>query len=390
MQGPLSGVKVLDLSINVLGPLSCRLLGDLGADVIKIEPPAGDPQRRFGPARSAGMPGYFMQLNRSKRSVVLNLKRPDSLEALMRLVETADVLVHSMRLKSAERLGVGYEAVSERNPRIIYACGTGYGQSGWRRDLPAYDDVIQAESGIADLMHRATGKPRYVPMPLADKFCGHAQASAIGMALYARERTGKGQAVYTPMLETMVSFAMVEHWWGAVFDPPIGGVGHPRMFAQQRRPLESADGYICLMAHSDAEWRRLFGLLGRPGLAVDPRFASAAMRTEHVEALYDCVALALREHTTAHWRDALDAAGIPNCAVARLDELVNDTYLNDSGFLRYVQHPSEGPVLDLRPPAEFSETRCASSAFAPTLGEHTAIVLGELGYGDASIGCMTT
>ncbi|HEV7393821.1 MAG TPA: CoA transferase, partial [Burkholderiales bacterium] len=206
MSGPLNGIRVLDLTINVLGPLATQILGDMGADVIKIEAPDGDPMRHSGFSKNPGMASLFMNTNRNKRSVVLDLKRPAPLEALMRLVETADVLVHSVRPQTAERLGVSYAAVSARNPRIVYAYGPGYRSDGPNRDRPAFDDVIQGESGIAAMIGRNGGEPRYMPMVIADKLCGHVLASAIGMALFSRERTGKGQEVIVPMLETMLSF----------------------------------------------------------------------------------------------------------------------------------------------------------------------------------------
>lgn len=388
MSGPLSGVRVLDLCINVLGPLSCQILGDMGADVIKIEPPTGDTQRTMGPMRNPKMSGFFLNLNRSKRSVVLNLKNPAALEALMKLVDDADVLVHSMRLSAAERLGIGYEALSRRNPRLIYACATGYSPSGPKADLPAYDDVTQGQSGIADMMERSMGVPAYVPMPFVDKFCGHAQASAIAMALYARERTGRGQAVYTPMLESIVAFNMVEHWWGTTFDPPLDGPGYPRMFVRQRRPFPTSDGLICMLAHSDDQWKKLFQALDVAELCDDPRFVDHGARTRNVADLYQLVGEAFKRNSTAHWRARLDAADVPNGEVARLEDLVRDSYLHETGFLRYAEHPSEGSVLSVRPPTEFSLTPAKPERLAPVLGEHSSAVLGEIGYSQAEIDAL--
>jgi crotonobetainyl-CoA:carnitine CoA-transferase CaiB-like acyl-CoA transferase len=197
--GPLAGVRVLDLTINVLGPVATQVLGDLGADVVKIETPQGDPNRDTGPSRHPGMSAMHMNVNRNKRSVTLNLKRPEAKEALLRLVEGSDVFVHSMRPGAADRLGISYETVAARNPRIIYAFGSGYRQDGPHRDYPAYDDVVQGESGIAALMSQVNGEPRYYPTVVIDKFCGYMLASCIGMALFARESTGLGQQVVVPM-----------------------------------------------------------------------------------------------------------------------------------------------------------------------------------------------
>jgi crotonobetainyl-CoA:carnitine CoA-transferase CaiB-like acyl-CoA transferase len=383
MTGPLQGVRVLDLSINVLGPLSCQILGDMGAEVIKVEAPGGDPQRSFGPTRSPGMSAFYMNLNRSKKSVVLDLKKPAAREALMKLIEGADVLVHSMRVRAAERLGIGYEAIAQRNPRIIYACGTGYSQRGPKRDAAAYDDVIQGESGIADMQLRANGKPGYIPMPFADKFCGYMQASSIAMALYARERTGRGQAVFTPMLETLVAFNLHEHLWGATYQPALTPPGYPRMFIDQRRPFNTKDGHLCLLAHTDDQWRRVFEVIERVDLASDPRFASIATRSTHVQELYTALSDALMTRTTAEWRSRLDQADVPNSAATTLSELLGSDYLWSTGFFRAVQHPSEGGIVSPATPTEFSDTPVVGHLPAPRLGQHGAEILGGLGYSEA-------
>ena len=277
--GPLAGVRVIDLSVNVLGPVATQILGDLGADVIKIETPSGDPNRDTGPYRNPGMAAMHMNVNRNKRSVTLNLKQPSAREALMRLVDDADVFVHSMRPAAATRLGVSYKAIAARNPRIIYAFGPGYRQDGPRRDDPAFDDVVQGESGIAALVAQVIGEPRYYPTVIVDKFCGYMLASSIGMALFHRERTGQGQEVQVPMYETILSFNYLDHLWSAAFDPPMGhGVGYVRLLTTHRRPYKTKDGYICVLAVSDDQWRRLFPVLGRPELAEDERFAKTSER----------------------------------------------------------------------------------------------------------------
>jgi len=250
--GPLTGIRVLDLTINVLGPVATMILGDMGADVIKIETPEGDPNRQNGPARHPNMAAMHLNMNRNKRSVTLNLKRPESREALLRMVESADVFIHSMRPAAAQRLGIDYEAIARRNPRIVYGYGCGYMPGGPRENDPAFDDVVQGEAGIADLMLRSVGQARYLPTVLVDKFCGYMLASAVSMALYARERTGVGQLVRVPMLETIVAFNLQEHLWGGVFDPPMGsGVGYVRLLSEHRRPYETRDGHICVLAVND-------------------------------------------------------------------------------------------------------------------------------------------
>jgi formyl-CoA transferase len=385
MSGPLNGIRVLDLTINVLGPLATQILGDMGADVIKIEAPDGDPMRHSGFSKNPGMASLFMNTNRNKRSVVLDLKRPAPREALMRLVETADVLVHSVRPQTAERLGVSYAAVSARNPRIVYAYGPGYRSDGPNRDRPAFDDVIQGESGIAAMIGRNGGEPRYMPMVMADKFCGHVLASAIGMALFSRERTGKGQEVVVPMLETMLSFNLVEHLWTNFFATDRENLGYSRIFSPHRRPYATRDGYICMLAISDDQWRRVFTVIGRPELARDERFAELKARTRNINELYAILAEEMKRKTTAEWQKLLDAADLPNGAVNELSAMAEDPYLDATGFFQHYEHPSEGAMVTTAIPVQFGETPGSIRLTPPSLGEHTQSVLQEIGYGQADI-----
>ena len=377
--GPLAGVKVIDLTINVLGPLATQILGDMGADVIKVEPPGGDSMRRLGPGAETNFGAHFMALNRNKRSIELDLKRPAALKALHALIESADVLVHSMRSSAADRLGLDYESLRSRNPRLIHASATGYAKHGPHRDRPAYDDVIQGESGLAGMIQAANGEARYAPMAIADKFCGTQLASAIGMALFARERTGKGQAVHVPMLETMTAFNIADHFWEATFDAPGAKVGFPRMFTPHRKPYPTKDGHISLLAITDAQWRRLFAALGRPELAQDDRFARLEGRTANIDALYEILAAEIAKETTAYWRAALDAADIPNAAMATLEDIFADPYLNETGFFRRKTHPVAGPTLQTWPPVAFSETPATIHRPQPELGVDGRAVLQEAG-----------
>jgi crotonobetainyl-CoA:carnitine CoA-transferase CaiB-like acyl-CoA transferase len=385
--GPLAGVRVIDLTVNVLGPVATQILGDLGADVIKIETPRGDPNRDTGPSRNDGMSAMHMNVNRNKRSVTLNLKSPEALETLMRLIETADVFVHSMRPAAAERLGVGYEAVAKRNPRIVYAFGPGYRQDGPHRDYPAYDDVVQGESGIAGLMGQVNGEPRFYPTVIIDKFCGYVMASSVGMALFNRERTGKGQQVQVPMFETILSFNYLEHLWGAAFDPPLEpGVGYVRLLTTHRRPYPTQDGYICVLAVNDEQWKRILPALGRADLITDPRFATTSERVKHYDELYGIVAEQLKLRTTAEWHELLDQQDIPNGPMRTLQELLHDPYLEETGFFQRYEHPTEGPVVTTAVPIHFSETPAATLRRPPPrLGEHNSEVLAEIGLTEAEI-----
>ena len=388
--GPLAGVRVIDLTVNVLGPVATQILGDMGADVIKIETPWGDPNRDTGPHRHPGMSAMHMNVNRNKRSITLNLKRPEAREALMRLVKDADVFVHSMRPSAAKRLGIGYPEISARNPRIIYAFGPGYRQDGPRADDPAFDDVLQGESGIAALMAQVIGEPRYYPTVLIDKFCGYILASSISMALFNRERTGQGQEVHVPMFETILSFNYLEHLWSAVFDPPLGhGVGYVRLLTTHRRPYPTKDGYICVLAVSDDQWNRLFPVLGRPDLAQDERFAKTSARVQHYDEIYGIVAEQLKLRTTAEWRSLFDEIEIPNGPMNSLPDLLHDPYLQQTGFFQRYEHPSEGPALTTSVPTHFSRTPGGLRLPPPLLGEHNAEVLQALGYNDHEIAEIT-
>jgi crotonobetainyl-CoA:carnitine CoA-transferase CaiB-like acyl-CoA transferase len=388
--GPLAGVRVLDLTINVLGPVATMILGDMGADVIKIETPEGDPNRQNGPARHPNMAAMHLNMNRNKRSVTLNLKRPEAREALLRMVESADVFIHSMRPAAAERLGIDYEEIARRNPRIVYGYGCGYMPGGSRENDPAFDDVVQGEAGIADLMLRSVGQARYLPTVLVDKFCGYMLASAVSMALYARERTGVGQLVRVPMLETIVAFNLQEHLWGGVFDPPMGsGVGYVRLLSEHRRPYETRDGHICVLAVNDEQWRRLLPTIGRPELVTDPRFSTVDGRMKNIDYVYGVVSDQMKTQATADWHRLLDAIDIPNGAMARFEDMLNDAYLNETGFFHRYEHPSEGPMLTPCVPTQFSATPGGIHRHPPRLGEHNAEVFAGYGYSAQEINILT-
>lgn len=387
--GPLSGMRVVDLTQFILGPVATQILGDYGADVVKIENPEGDLNRKIGPARHPGMAAMFLGMNRNKRSVVLNLKRAESLAALNRMIDAADVFVHSMRPESAERLGVGYAAVAARNPRIVYACAPGYRQDGPYRDRPAYDDVIQGESGIAGINELAYGEPRYMSTVIADKFCGHILASSIGMALVHRERSGEGQQVQVPMLETMLSFNLIEHLWAGAFDQPQGELGYERALMPFRRPFATKDGHICLMATSDAQWRGLFEACGRSELGANPRYATLEARSSCFPELYQLIGEEMAKRTTADWRSRLDAAEVPNGIARKLRDLPSDPYLVETAFFHQYEHAQAGPMITPSIPVQFSKTPAQIQGPPPVLGEHTQAVLADMGYDEAAIKHMS-
>jgi crotonobetainyl-CoA:carnitine CoA-transferase CaiB-like acyl-CoA transferase len=295
------------------------------------------------------------------------------------------VLVHNMRPGAAKRNGIGYGAVAAANPRIVYASA-----SGWRADHPygdraAFDDVIQGESGFAALNKDSDGAPRYAPMVICDKICGYVLAAMVGMALYAREKTGKGQEIHVPMVDTMAAFNLVDHLWHGVFGEPEKGLGYPRMLTPHRRPYATTDGHICLLATTDRQWRNLFAAVGAPELADDPRFNSIAQRTANIDALYLWLAGVLKTNSTAEWRARLDAADVPNGGVNDLMGVVRDPYLREAGFFRPLDHPTEGRLTTMPFPVSFSETALDRNEPPAHLGEHTEAVLAELGYSAAEI-----
>ena len=278
-----------------------------------------------------------------------------------------------------------FRSVAAINPRIVYAFAPGYRQDGPHRDRPAYDDVIQGESGIAGITELAYGEPRYLPTVIADKFCGHILASSIGMALVHRSRTGEGQEVQVPMLETLMSFNLIEHLWTGAFDAPQGELGYDRALMSYRRPFATADGHICLMATSDAQWRGLFNACGRPELAADPRYATLEARSKCFAELYQLIAAEMKKRTTADWRARLDAADVPNGVARKLSDLPRDPYLVETGYFHRYTHPQAGALVTPSIPVHFSRSPARIQSPPPTLGEHTHAVLGALGYSDAEI-----
>jgi crotonobetainyl-CoA:carnitine CoA-transferase CaiB-like acyl-CoA transferase len=383
--GPLAGIKVIDITTVVLGPYASQVLGDMGADVIKVETVAGDTTRYIGPSRTKGMGSYFAALNRNKRSLAIDLKKPAAMKALLRLIDEADVFVHNMRIGAAQRLGLDYESLSKRNPRLVYACASGFRKGSSLQEFPAYDDLIQGLSGIASLNAGPDGAPRYFPMVVVDKLTGSNLASMIGMALFHRERTGEGQEVHVPMLETILSFALVEHFWHGMYNEPEKGVGYPRVLSPHRRPYKTKDGYISVIAVSDAQWKKLFEAMGVPHFSDDPRFNSTQARTTNVDALYATLTEGMQHRTTAEWIAELQPADIPCGRAGTLADLFDDPYLKETGFFEAVDHPVEGKALMTAVPARFSKSPPNTTRLWPTLGEHNREVLREAGCSEAEI-----
>jgi len=385
MPGPLSGIRILDLTSVVFGPLATQILGDLGADVVKVEAPEGDTTRYTGPARSHDMAALFMGLNRNKRSIVLDLKRREAKEALWKLIDTADIFVHSMRPEKMAALGFASDKVLERNPRIVYAGLHGYLTEGPYSGRPAYDDVIQGQSGIAALMSGTSGEPRYVPLIIADKTCALAASNAITSALFARERTGRGQVVEIPMFETMVFFVFAEHLYGHTFDPPEAPLGYSRLLAPWRRPYRTSDGHVCMLAYTDPQWRKFWDVVGKAELSNDPRFIKLAARSQNIADLYRIAGESLQGKTTDEWLEIFKNLDIPCARIASLEEVFNDPHLAAVGLFEKAVHTTEGGIVMTQLPFRFSETKVAVNRLQPKFGEHSREILREAGYSDSDV-----
>ena len=340
-----------------MGPYATQILGDMGASVIKVEPPEGDVFRHAEPMRHPGMGAAFLNLNRNKRCVVLDLKREADLGTLKELIDAADVFVSNVRPKSLRRLGLDYATLQTTNPQLVYCGAYGYSETGPYAGQPAFDDIIQARSGMADFQGaNCGGEPRYVNTILADKVAGLAIAFAIPMALYERERSGLGQAIEVPMFETLVSFLAVEHLAGQTFVPGVGPPGYGRVMSPHRKPYRTLDGYIALLPYTSAQWQRFFTLAGRADLANEPKYADMASRSAHIDQLYETLAAIVVTRTTAQWLDVLRDADIPHCDVMRFNDLLNDHHLKSTGVFYEYEHPTEGRLRGAGIPTRFSRT----------------------------------
>jgi crotonobetainyl-CoA:carnitine CoA-transferase CaiB-like acyl-CoA transferase len=387
MAGPLNGLRVLDLTSVLMGPFATQLLGDLGAEVLKVETLRGDDTRFAGRARNRGMGAGFLNTNRNKKSIAIDLKTEAGREAVLRLAARCDVFVSNIRPAALRRLGLDHASMATANPAILHVTLVGYGRNGRYAGRPAYDDLIQAVSGVAMLVQRAHGgEPRYVPLAMVDRIVGTAAVNAILAGVIHRQRTGHGQEVEVPMFETMVQFVLGDHLQGHAFVPPAGPMGYSRLLSPDRRPFATRDGHIAILPYNDAQWRRFFAVVGRPGLmAEDSRFADMASRTANVDALYALVGTLLRERTTAEWLAALEAADIPAMPLHTLETLLDDAHLEDAGFLTTVTHPTEGEIRTIGVPSRWSVSAPPPPTPAPRLGEHTEEVLTLAGYTPAAI-----
>lgn len=379
MTGALDGIRIIDLTSVGMGPMATQMLGDMGADVIKVESQEGDVFRHVTPQRHTGMSHAYLNFNRNKRSVVLDIKSTTGKDQLQKLLLTADVLVSNMRASAMRRLGLDYDSLKERLPTLIYCSCYGYGEEGAYAGRPAIDDTIQAASGLAWIQGAAGQEaPNYMNSVIADKVVALYVSNAIVSALFAREKMGLGQAVEVPMFECMTAFLAPEHLAGMTFVPPEGPAGYARLLNEYRRPFRCADGYISVVPYTDGQWQRFFELTRRPELAHDKRFQTATERSKHFPELYQYVEQVLARHTTEEWTQLLTHADIPFSKVNSMADLITDPHLVSCGFWQKTDHPSEGPIIQAGIPIRFSGTPGEIRRHAPGLGEHTQEVLQEI------------
>jgi crotonobetainyl-CoA:carnitine CoA-transferase CaiB-like acyl-CoA transferase len=387
--GPLSGVRVVDSTAMLLGPLTTLIMAQLGAEVVKVEPPAGDPVRFNAPGSAPGLSATFTCLNHGKRSLVLDLKTPAGRAALGRVVASADVFIHNLSQRAASQLQLGYDAIRAHNDRIIYCAATSYGQAGPYASQPSYEDTIQAISGLTYLQGIADGEPGYIRSIVVDKAVGLVAAYAVIAALFARERTGQGQAIEVPMFESMVSLVLLEQMGSHAFEPPAGARLYDRPLSPHRRPYRTADGYIAVLPYSDRNWQAAWGLLGREDLAADPRFGTLAGRTPHIVELQRTLGQELAKHPTRWLFEHFKAAQIPVAPVNSIDDLFEDPHLDAVGMFTMIPDGRDAQVRQVRGPVRFSQTPARTQlSRAPGLGQHSLEVLKECGLDDLEISAL--
>ncbi|MES2912412.1 MAG: CoA transferase [Pseudomonadota bacterium] len=389
-RGPLTGVRVIDITTIFMGPSATQMLGDLGADVIKVEAPGGDVVRGIGPQGQERMGPLFLGMNRNKRSIAVDLKSPEGLAVLLDLVKDADVLTYNVRPQAMARLGLGYEALAAINPKLLYVGMFGFSQRGRYAASAAFDDLIQAACALPQAVSMGSGDiPRYLPITIADRSVGLYAFGVISAALYGREKTGQGQRIDVPMFETMVPYVLGDHLYGQTFVPAQGDFGYPRLLSPERRPYKTLDGHVCCLIYTDVQWRAFLNAIGQPDMyETDPRFATLAERTKHITALYGMVSDEIATRTTAQMQALLEGTDIPVFPMHTFDSLLKDPHLDDIGFFSEVEHPHVGTIRQMAVPSEWSGTPPGEATPAPRVGEHSREVLREAGYDAARIDAL--
>lgn len=384
-KGPLAGIRILDLTSVVLGPLATQVLGDYGAEVIKIEGHDGDLMRANGVSRNQGMSSIFLAINRNKRSLAVDLKKTEGRRIFLELAARADVVIHNMRMAAIKRLHLDYDTVREVNPNVIYCSATGFGQEGPDRSRPALDDIVQAACGLSGLLEDAHGKPEYVPTLVADKTAGMAIVNAVLAALFHRQRSGVGQHLEVPMFETMVEFTMAEHMGGRTFIPQFGPVGYQRIMHGGRRPLRVKDGSVTILPYNPPHWQALFNALGRTDILEKYKLSNRSELNAQIRALYNELEAIGITRTAQEWIDICDSLDIPATKIYHIDELHTHPQLQAVGMFQSMEHPSEGLINYVRPAVRFQQTPASVRMAAPLLGQHTVDILQEIGYSSGRI-----
>jgi len=380
--GPLQGFRILDLTTVLFGPFGAQTLGDWGAEVIKVESLNGDNWRYSGQFRNRGMSGQFMAANRNKRSIAIDLKHADGKAVLRRLIATADALISNIRPAALARLGFGYEDCKAINPRIIYAAAVGFGQDGPWAARPAYDEIVQAASGFASAMG-TDDEPSFVPSLVGDKLCGMALTSAVTAALLHRERTGEGQMVEVPMLETLAAFNSIEMFGGYAFVPPIGPSGYLRV--KERKPMRTKDGWLTMLPYSGDNWCLFFTTVGHPECIEEFSVRDPVARGRNIDKIYARMREIALTRTTAEWETLLLSIDVPHTGFAKLSEVAEQPHLKAVGMFPEIDHPTEGKIRQARPPTKFSASPASIHRMPPLLGQHTREIMGEVGFTEAEI-----
>jgi len=382
---PLEGVRIIDASSILMVPYCTRLLADMGAEVIKVETINGDNTRYIGPSINNGMAAVFLNINRNKKSICVDLKTPEGRLIIYKLIKTSDVFVSNIRKAALEKIKLTHSDFEKLNPKIITANAVGFSSEGPYAGLPAFDDTIQAISGMAAYQGAYSNQPSYTSGATADKVTGIMLGMSIIGALFNREKNGKGIELEVPMMETMVDFTLVEHLYGFNFIPPKAPPIYPRQSSPNRRPYKTKDGYVAVLPYSDEQWLRFFKLVGKEEILKDSKFSSLKSRNENIDLLYHMLSEELTKQDTNYWLKSLKQSDIPAAKVNFPEEIFEDEHLQETNFFRETQHPSEGKLLYPKFPVEFKNTNNGETLHAPNLGENTKEILVGLGYSDFEV-----
>jgi len=384
-EAPLKGIKIIDASSILMVPYCTRILADMGAEIIKVETLAGDNTRYIGPSINKGMAAVFLNINRNKKSLSIDLKSPDGRLIIYKLIKNSDIFVTNIRKASLKKLKLTHSDFIKINPKIITANAVGFSSRGPYAGLPAFDDTIQAISGMAAYQEIYSDQPSYTSGATADKVTGLMLGMSILSALFKREKNGEGIELEVPMMETMVDFTLVEHLYGYNFLPPKAPPVYPRQSSPNRKPYKTLDGYIAVLPYSDDQWLRFFSITKKEKILKDPKFSSLESRNQNIDELYKILSDELKMKNTNYWIKNLREQDIPATKVNFPKDLFEDEHLEKTKFFKVQDHPTEGKLLHPSFPVEFSQDETAESLHAPSLGENTKEILTDLGYSEFEI-----